>query len=59
MSDDVVRTSLVLPKILDRNLQAYCAIESKSKTEVIIELVKQKLNQEGYKPDQLPRMVNY
>ena len=57
MATNVVRTSLVLSKTLDRNLSTYCAIEAKSKTEVITEMLRKELEKNGFKTDQEPKIT--
>jgi hypothetical protein len=54
-----VRTSILLTKALDMNLEAYCAIKSKSKNEAMQELLKVALRSAGLglDPDREPTKI--
>jgi hypothetical protein len=54
-----VRTSILLTKALDMNLEAYCAIKSKSKNEAMQELLKAGLKNAGLglDPDREPKKI--
>lgn len=58
-----VRTSILLTKALDKNLEAYCAIKSLSKNEAMQQLLKTALKNAGLglDPDREPKTitVNY
>lgn len=55
---EYVRTSILLTKVLDRNIEAYCAIKSKSKNEAMQELLKVALQSAGLQPDKEPREIS-
>lgn len=54
-----VRTSILLTKALDMNLEAYCAITSKSKNDAMQELLKKGLRNAGLglDPDKKPKKI--
>lgn len=54
-----VRTSILLTKALDMNIEAYCAITSKSKNEAMQELLKKALRNAGLglDPDREPKKI--
>jgi 6-phosphogluconolactonase/glucosamine-6-phosphate isomerase/deaminase len=55
-----VRTTLVLPDVLDRNLEIWCALNGRSKADVVKEALSSFLSQRGLQPDKRPRTeVNY
>jgi len=56
-SDKNVRTTLVLPEPLDKNVEAYCAKEGVSKNEAFLQLLSQALTADGYKPDKTPKVT--
>lgn len=52
-----VRTPLVLPAMLNRNLEFYCTEKGISKNSAVIEMIKEKLKADGYEPNKMPRLV--
>lgn len=56
---EYVRTSILLTKALDMNIEAYCAITSKSKNEAMQELLKKALRSAGLglDPDREPKKI--
>lgn len=52
-----VRTSILLTKALDMNIEAYCAITSKSKNEAMQQLLKESLRTAGLDPDREPKKI--
>ncbi len=56
----VLRTTLVLPENLNRNIEVYSASRGISKNEAMLTLISGKLEDLGYQPDQLPHVsVHY
>ena len=54
----LARTSLQLPRVLDRNLELYCAMNGGiSKNAAVVKLIETQLKAEGYKTDKLPKLV--
>lgn len=55
----LIRTSLVLPRILDKNFQTLCAKHSMSRTQMIKILVEKELKLAGFKqPNKEPKNVS-
>lgn len=56
---EIVRTSILLTKALDMNIEAYCAITSKSKNEAMQELLRKALRSSGLgiDPDKEPKKI--
>jgi hypothetical protein len=52
----VIRTTVVLPKVLDQNIELLCMIEGKPKGELIATALKQFLEQKGMQPDKPPNI---
>jgi len=52
----VVRTTLVLPSNLDRNLEIYCAMMRLSKADAVKEALATFLKERGLQPDKQPRV---
>ncbi len=52
-----VRTPLVVPAVLNRNLEFYCTEKGISKNSAVIEMIKEKLKADGYEPNKMPRLV--
>jgi hypothetical protein len=50
----VARTTLRLPQLLDRNLEAYSLRENRQKTEVLIEALREYLTRKRVNPDKPP-----
>ncbi len=51
-----VRTSVVLPKTVDANLEVYVLRNGGSKGEVITKILAEFLEKEGYQPDKMPKV---
>jgi hypothetical protein len=52
-----VRTTIVLPAALDQNLVIFCAREEKTKSEVVVEVLKELLTKKGLQPLTFPTAV--
>jgi hypothetical protein len=52
-----VRTTIVLPQALDRNLEIYCAKVGTGKSKVIEKILFEFLTKEGLHPDRTPKSV--
>jgi hypothetical protein len=55
--DHPVRTTVVLPIALDRNLEIYCAKTGKGKSKVIERILFDFLAAEGLQPDRTPKSI--
>ncbi len=55
--DDIVRTTLILPKSLDRNVEAYCIKEGVTKNTALLKLLAVALSNEGYQPNRTPKVT--
>jgi hypothetical protein len=53
---EVLRTTLHLPKNLDRNIEVFCAIKGVSKNAGMLLLISQSLRKEGLKPEEAPEI---
>jgi hypothetical protein len=51
-----VRTSIVLPKTVDANLEVYVLRNGSSKGEIITRLLVEFLEKEGYQPFKMPKV---
>lgn len=51
-----VRTSVVIPKTVDSNLEVYVLRNGVSKGEIITKLLTEFLEKEGYKPMKMPKV---
>ena len=58
-AEEYVRTSILLKKVVDRNIEAYCALSSKTKNEAMQELISDGLKGKGLEPDKEPRSIAY
>ena len=54
----VTRTTIILPRVLDQNIEVLCSIEGKQKGEVIATALKQFLEKKGLQPDKTPKNVS-
>jgi hypothetical protein len=54
----VTRTTVVLPKVLDQNIEVLCSIEGKPKGEIIAAALKQFLEKKGLQPEKSPKSVS-
>jgi transposase InsO family protein len=54
--ESVVRTTLVLPDVLDRNLEVWCAMNGRSKGDAVKEALTVFLTQRGLRPNKRPRV---
>lgn len=52
-----VRTTIVLPMALDRNLEIYCAKVGTGKSKIIEKVLFEFLSAEGLQPDRTPKSV--
>jgi hypothetical protein len=52
-----IRTTLVLPHTLDRNLEAWCLVEGITKSEVVRLALTEFLTQQGLRPDEKPTIT--
>lgn len=52
-----VRTTIVLPMALDRNLEIYCSKAGSTKSKVVEQLLFDFLSAKGFRPDQTPKSV--
>ena len=52
-----VRTTIVLPQALDRNLEIYCAKTGTGKSKVVEKILFDSLTAEGLQPDRTPTSV--
>jgi hypothetical protein len=55
--DFPVRTTIVLPMALDRNLEIYCAKTGSGKSKLIEKLLFDFLSAKGFRPDKTPKSV--
>ena len=51
-----VRTSVVVPKTVDANLEVYVLRNGSSKGEIITKLLVEFLEKEGYQPSKMPKV---
>jgi len=58
-SDYPVRTTLVLPMALDRNLEIYCRQNGTGKSRLIEKLLFDFLSTQGLRPDKTPKSVEF
>jgi len=56
---EIIRTTLIVTDVLNRNLEIYCALNGMSKNDGVVKLITDQLSAEGFKPDQYPKEVNY
>jgi hypothetical protein len=56
-SEPPVRTPLLVPAVLNRNLEFYCTVKGMSKNAAVLEMIKDKLREDGYDPTRMPRLV--
>ena len=52
-----VRTTIVLPVALDRNLEIYCSKSGSSKSKLVERLLFDYLSAQGFRPDKTPKSV--
>jgi hypothetical protein len=52
-----IRTTVVLPSALDRNIQALCLANGLSKNELIKTALREFLEKKGLRPDQIPKIA--
>jgi hypothetical protein len=52
-----VRTTIVLPMALDRNLEIYCSKSGSSKSKLVERLLFDFLSTQGFRPDKTPKSV--
>jgi len=52
-----VRTTIVLPMALDRNLELYCSKAGSSKSKLVERLLFDFLSTQGFRPDKTPKSV--
>ncbi len=52
-----VRTTIVLPMALDRNLEIYCSKSGSSKSKLVERLLFDFLSIQGFRPDKTPKSV--
>jgi len=52
-----VRTTLVLPDTLDRNLEVMCAVMGLNKSQAVRDALTEFLIKHGFQPDKKPRTV--
>jgi hypothetical protein len=52
-----VRTTIVLPVALDRNLEIYCSKSGSSKSKLVERLLFDYLSNQGFRPDKTPKSV--
>jgi hypothetical protein len=56
----MLRTTLILPEILDRNIEVFCAANGLSKNAGMLQLISECLRKQGYRPDETPEIrVHY
>lgn len=55
--DDIVRTTLILPKSFDRNVEAYCIKEGVTKNTALLKLLSEGLSIHGYQPNRTPKVT--
>jgi hypothetical protein len=53
---ETVRTTIELPKVLDRNFEVYCAILGLQKRDVLEELIKERLIDNNMEPYKFPSL---
>jgi hypothetical protein len=58
-SKAVVKTTLVVTDVLNRNLEIYSAIHGMTKNDAVVKCIQDQLSASGFKPDQYPREVVY
>lgn len=51
-----LRTTLILPTNLDRNIEVFCAMKGLSKNAAMLKLISMGLIEEGYRPDEVPEL---
>lgn len=58
--NEVLRTTLLLPRILDRNIEVFCAMKGVSKNAGMLKLIAKSLEEAGLKPEEAPEIrVHY
>ena len=55
--DRIVRTTVVLPEPLDKNVEAYCAKEGVTKNAAFLQLLSRGLSANGYQPHKTPKVT--
>jgi hypothetical protein len=56
----IVRTTLVVTDVLNRNLEIYCAMNGMNKNDGVVKLITDQLAAQGFKPNQYPKQeLNY
>lgn len=58
-SKDSVRTTVVMPTILDRNLAVLCARDGSTKSEVVNRVLFDYLEKQGFQPSKAPKGALY
>ena len=51
-----IRTTVILPFVLDRNLEVYCLRNGHMKTEILTAALSEFLRKRGVRPDKLPKV---
>ena len=58
-SKTVVKTTLVVTDVLNRNLEIYSAMHGMTKNDAVVECIQGHLSANGFKPNEYPTEVAY